>query len=109
VTGKNRESFFMPGYRRRNRSRIHTCRSLRYATTGTLTRAARLSHCWPHSDGDTRDVLNGERRYDASTGDWTTQDPLGFGGGDANPGRYAGNSPTNVAENRKTGQNDFNK
>jgi RHS repeat-associated protein len=51
-----------------------------------------------HTDADTGDVLNGERRYDASTGDWTTKDPIGFTGGDANTGRYSGNSPTNLVD-----------
>jgi RHS repeat-associated protein len=51
-----------------------------------------------HADSDTGDVTNGLRRYDASTGGWTTKDPLGFAGGDANTGRYAGNSPTNAID-----------
>jgi RHS repeat-associated protein len=51
-----------------------------------------------HADTDTGDVTNGARRYDASTGDWTTKDPLDFAGGDANTGRYAANSPTNAID-----------
>jgi hypothetical protein len=40
-------------------------------------------------------VLFGERWYDPATGRWTSQDPIGFGGGDANLYRYVANSPTN--------------
>jgi RHS repeat-associated protein len=41
---------------------------------------------------------NRARWYDAATGRWTSQDPLGFGAGDANLYRYAGNSPTNATD-----------
>lgn len=51
-----------------------------------------------HTDADTGDVLNGERRYDTTTGGWQTKDPIGFAGGDANTGRYADNSPTNAID-----------
>ncbi|MGH7195093.1 MAG: RHS repeat-associated core domain-containing protein, partial [Candidatus Saccharimonadales bacterium] len=51
-----------------------------------------------HLDPNTGEVLDGERRYDAITGGWTTRDPIGFGGGDANTGRYAANSPTNAID-----------
>jgi RHS repeat-associated protein len=40
----------------------------------------------------------GERWYDPKSGRWTTQDPLGFGGGDDNVYRYVGNSPTNQTD-----------
>src|SRR5487761_1215010 len=48
-----------------------------------------------HADIATGDVTNLERQYDPSTGGWTTKDPIGLSGGDANTGRYVGNSPTN--------------
>ncbi|MGH7193973.1 MAG: RHS repeat-associated core domain-containing protein, partial [Candidatus Saccharimonadales bacterium] len=51
-----------------------------------------------HADSDTHDVLDGERRYDASTGNWQTKDPIGLAGGDANTGRYANNSPTSAVD-----------
>ena len=35
------------------------------------------------------------RYYDPVAGRWLSEDPLGFGGGDANLYRYVGNSPTN--------------
>jgi RHS repeat-associated protein len=41
---------------------------------------------------------NGERWYDAGTGGWLSQDPSGFGGGDANLYRYCGNGPTNAED-----------
>ncbi len=34
------------------------------------------------------------RYYDASNGRFISEDPIGFGGGDANVNRYVGNSPT---------------
>ncbi len=38
------------------------------------------------------------RYYDAGTGRWTQQDPIGFSGNDPDLYRYAGNSPTNVRD-----------
>ena len=35
------------------------------------------------------------RFYDPGTGNWLSQDPLGFNAGDTNLSRYCGNSPTN--------------
>ena len=41
---------------------------------------------------------NRARYYDPTTGRWTTEDPIGFAGGDTNLYRYAGNNPTNRAD-----------
>jgi RHS repeat-associated protein len=41
---------------------------------------------------------NVNRYYDPRTGVWTTQDPSGFGAGDANLYRYVGNAPTNATD-----------
>jgi RHS repeat-associated protein len=38
------------------------------------------------------------RQYDAVTGRFTSEDPIGFGGGDANLARYVGNGPTNATD-----------
>ena len=38
--------------------------------------------------------INQSRWYDATTGRWLSEDPIGFGGGDANLYRYCGNGPT---------------
>lgn len=38
------------------------------------------------------------RHYDAKLGRFTTRDPLGFSGGDANPYRYVGNDPINGSD-----------
>ncbi|MGH7137578.1 MAG: RHS repeat-associated core domain-containing protein, partial [Pirellulales bacterium] len=43
-------------------------------------------------------TLNDERAYNPATGGWTTKDPTGFTAGDANTGRYSGNSPTNAVD-----------
>ena len=46
-------------------------------------------------DPDTGLVRFGARDYDAATGRWTTKDPIGFGGGDANLYAYVGGEPVN--------------
>jgi RHS repeat-associated protein len=46
-------------------------------------------------DGVTKLQYNRARYYDPSTGTWVSQDPMGFGAGDDNLYRYAGNGPTN--------------
>ena len=51
-----------------------------------------------HIDADTGDVTNLLRRYDPTTGGWTTKDPLDFAARDPNTGRYVDNSPTNAAD-----------
>jgi len=45
----------------------------------------------------------GARDYDADTGRWTSKDPIGFGGGDANLYGYAGGDPINIKDS--DGQN----
>jgi RHS repeat-associated protein len=42
--------------------------------------------------------LNGWRYYDPKIGRWTSDDPLGFGGGDPNVNRYVGNSTPNAID-----------
>ena len=36
--------------------------------------------------------------YDSTTGNWITQDPLGFAAGDSNISRYVNNAPTDAAD-----------
>ncbi len=43
-------------------------------------------------------VRFGARDYDADAGRWTSPDPLGFGGGDANLYAYVGNDPVNLID-----------
>jgi RHS repeat-associated protein len=38
------------------------------------------------------------RFYDPATGKWTSEDPIGFAGGDPNLGRYVGNGPTGFVD-----------
>jgi RHS repeat-associated protein len=45
-------------------------------------------------DTETGLQLNGARYYDARTGRWTSQDPMGFDAGDSNLYRYVKNGPT---------------
>jgi RHS repeat-associated protein len=49
-------------------------------------------------DYDTKQEHFGARYYDPATGRWTTQDPMGFGAGDANLYRYVGNDATNAVD-----------
>ncbi len=49
-------------------------------------------------DRDTGFVRFGARDYDARTGRWTTKDPLGFGGGDANLYAYVHGDPVNMID-----------
>jgi RHS repeat-associated protein len=43
-------------------------------------------------------VRFGARDYDATSGRWTTKDPIGFRGGEINTYRYCGNEPTNTSD-----------
>lgn len=49
-------------------------------------------------DTDTKLVRFGARDYDAETGRWTTKDPIGFDGGDANLYAYVLNDPINLVD-----------
>jgi RHS repeat-associated protein len=46
-------------------------------------------------DNDTGLVHFGAREYDPQTGTWTSQDPIGFSGGDTNLYAYVANDPIN--------------
>ena len=46
-------------------------------------------------DEDTGNQKHGYRWYDPPTGGWLSEDPIGFGAGDMNLYRYAGNNPVN--------------
>ena len=41
---------------------------------------------------------NRARYYDAATGRWLSQDPIGFDAGDTNLHRYVGNQPTTLTD-----------
>jgi RHS repeat-associated protein len=49
-------------------------------------------------DQHTQLVRFGARDYDAETGRWTTKDPIGFGGGQANLYGYVGGNPVNYID-----------
>jgi RHS repeat-associated protein len=58
----------------------------RYAFTGTVT------------DPLTGLVGDDARQYDPTLGKWTSDDPIGFGGGDPNLSRYVANGPTTATD-----------
>src|ERR1019366_3426819 len=49
-------------------------------------------------DVETGLQYNRARYYDAATGRWISQDPLGFDAGDSNLYRYVNNGPTDAAD-----------
>jgi RHS repeat-associated protein len=65
--------------------------------TGQTSTTVSFRYGFTGRENDTETGLNYYRaRYqDPSTGQFVSQDPLGFGGGDSNIYRYVGNSPTN--------------
>jgi len=51
-----------------------------------------------HTDANTGLDDADHRWYDPHVGRWTSEDPLGFGGGDTNVSRYVANGATNAAD-----------
>ena len=51
-----------------------------------------------HSDAFTSQLQVWARRYDCGIGRWISQDPIGFGAGDANLYRYVRNNPVNAVD-----------
>src|SRR6056297_180980 len=82
-------------------SRAATRRCLKTTLTttrlgGFWPRAMRMWSPWPTYTGRYRDLVTGlqynrARWYDAHTGRWLSEDPIGFEAGDGNLYRYAGN------------------
>jgi RHS repeat-associated protein len=69
-----------------------------YDAYGNLTSETAAVDCLFGYTGQLYDNATGlqnnlNRWYDPSVGRWMSQDPIGFGGGDANLYRYVGNSP----------------
>ncbi len=74
---------------------------LRYDGFGNVTGQTDASHAPRHQfaglewDADAGLYYAWHRYYDAGSGRFVTQDPIGFGAGDGNLYRYAGNDPVN--------------
>jgi RHS repeat-associated protein len=64
-------------------------------TTTSGTGLDRYAFTGAGTDPLTGLVGDNARQYDPGLGRWTSEDPLGFGAGDANLNRYVGNGPTN--------------
>jgi RHS repeat-associated protein len=60
-----------------------------------LTFVGRLGY---YNDTATNLIYVRNRWYDPSTATWTSRDPIGFAGGDANLNRYVGNNPVNATD-----------
>ena len=58
----------------------------------------RFGYTGRERDKETGLQYNRARYYDSRTGAFIGQDPIGFGGGDANLYRYVGNSPINATD-----------
>jgi RHS repeat-associated protein len=71
-------------------------------THTTISFADREGYAGGQTDLNTGLVQQRGRWYDPKTGRWQSEDPIGFGGGDANLRRYVGNNPTNATD--PTGQ-----
>jgi RHS repeat-associated protein len=67
-------------------------------TTTTGTGLDRYGYSGTTTDPLTGLVGDDARQYDPALGRWTSDDPIGFGGGDANLARYVGNGPTNATD-----------
>jgi len=66
--------------------------------TSAGTPATRYLFAGRERDPSTGLQYNRHRWYDPGPGRFINEDPIGFGGGDANLYRYAGNSPTNEVD-----------
>ncbi|HEV3006107.1 MAG TPA: RHS repeat-associated core domain-containing protein, partial [Pirellulales bacterium] len=69
----------------------------------TAYESSSTTHHWAgfaggHMDPDTGLVQLGARWYNPASGRWISEDPAGFGGGDANLSRYVGNGSTNAVD-----------
>jgi RHS repeat-associated protein len=71
-----------------------------YSAFGAVTAGGGLDrYAYTAAGTDPLTGLVGDRRgYDPSIGRWTSEDPIGFDGGDANLHRYVGNGPTNATD-----------
>jgi RHS repeat-associated protein len=68
---------------------------------GTLTSgtpADRYAYAGMQRDGLTGEELTAARAYQPGVGQFAQEDPLGFGGEDANVRRYVGNTPTTLVD-----------
>jgi RHS repeat-associated protein len=63
-----------------------------------LSFASNILFTGKYTDPVTKLQYNGARWYDPASGRWLSPDPSGFGGGDANLYRYAGNDPTDATD-----------
>jgi RHS repeat-associated protein len=77
---------------------------IRYDSFGNITQQTnanldfRFSYTGREFDEEIGLYYYRSRYYDASTGRFISEDPMGFGAGDSNLYRYVGNSPTNFTD-----------
>jgi len=67
-------------------------------STADATYGGRYKWTGREFDVETGLQYNRARYYDAATGRWLSQDPMGFDAGDSNLYRYVNNAPTNMTD-----------
>jgi RHS repeat-associated protein len=75
------------------------------ATHTMISVADREGYAGGQTDLNTGLVQERNRWYEPPSGRWMSEDPIGFGGGDTNLGRYVGNGPTNAVDPSGFAQN----
>jgi RHS repeat-associated protein len=77
---------------------VSTIATIEYDAFGNIvsgTNPITIAYTGKYHDEITQLQWNINRWYDSNTGQWISEDPIGFNAGDVNLRRYAGNSPIN--------------
>jgi RHS repeat-associated protein len=95
----------------RENKQISTIASINYDAFGNIVEGENpinLGYTGKYFDELTQLQWNINRWYDATTGQWISEDPIGFGGGDANLRRYVGNDVISRIDTTGLYENDIN-
>ncbi|MDR2171390.1 MAG: RHS repeat-associated core domain-containing protein [Planctomycetaceae bacterium] len=86
---------------RNENNQITNIASINYDAFGNIAEGENpinIAYTGKYYDDITNLQWNINRWYDQKTGQWISEDPLGFGAGDANLYRYVGNNPINMID-----------